>query len=363
MTYRMIQVGTGGRGRAWCERILPPNMEDGLIEAVAAVDTNPDVLVNAQTYLGLPRERCYTDLRRAFAENDSDFCTVVVPPAFHEDVVDAALAHDMHVLSEKPIADTLLASCRIAEKVRRAGKKMGVTMSHRFDQDKTTLRQALRSGRCGAVDYLVMRFTCDMRERGDWGAAFRNEMKDPLMIEGSVHHLDILAAMGGADCRTIYAHTWNPGWGVYGGDSQALVTMQLDNGVRAFYEGAKTNAVGLNGWGHEYLRAECESATLIMDHREIERFGHDREAGSVHTRHGAGEAVPLLQQRKWRDAWLVEQFAQWLDGGEPMETHVEANLQSVAMIFAAIESCRTGGPVDVQGFLSAARAQAAEELA
>ena len=99
-----------------------------------------------------------------------------------------------------------------------------------------------------------------------------------------------------------------------------------------------------------------------MDQREIERFDHDRDAGAVHTRHGAGEAVPLLQQRKWKDAWLVEQFVQWLDGGEPMETRVEANLQSVAMIFAAIESSRTGGPVDVQEFLSAARAKAAGEL-
>ena len=93
-----------------------------------------------------------------------------------------------------------------------------------------------------------------------------------------------------------------------------------------------------------------------------QRFDHDRDARSVHTRHGAGVAVPLLQQRKWKDAWLVEQFVQWLDGGEPMETHVEANLQSVAMVFAAIESCRIDAPVDVQEFLAAARARAAAEL-
>ena len=284
-----------------------------------------------------------------------------MPPAFHEEVVDAALAHGMHVLSEKPIADTLEASCRIAEKVRRAGRKMGVTMSHRFARDKTTLRETLRSGGCGAVDYLVMRFTCDMREHGDWGG-FRYEMKDPLLIEGAVHHLDILADMGGADCRTIYARTWNPPWSAYRGDSQALVTMQLENGVRALYEGAKTNAVGLNGWSREYLRAECELATLIMDHGEVERFDHDAEARSVGVRHGEGAAVPMLEQRKWSDAWLVEKFVRWLDGGEPMETHVEANLQSVAMVFAAIESSRIDAPVDVQKFLAAARARAAAEL-
>ncbi len=47
----------------------------------------------------------------------------------------------------------------------------------------------------------------------------------------------------------------------------------------------------------------------------------------------------------------------WLDGGEPMETNVEDNLQSVALIFAAIESSRTGMPVKVQEFLEKARSE------
>ena len=164
-TYRMIQVGTGGHGAGWCE-LYPAaqHVQDGLIKVVAAVDINPDALKNAQAFLGLDASQCYTDIQRAFAENRADFCTVVVPPAHHEEVVDAALARGMHILSEKPIADSMAASVRIAAKVRRAGAKMGVTMSHRFDQDKTTLRDELRSGRHGALDYLVCRFTCDCRQ-------------------------------------------------------------------------------------------------------------------------------------------------------------------------------------------------------
>ena len=53
MAYKLIQVGTGGRGGAWCGRILPPNIEDGLIEVVAAADINPDALGNAREHLGL----------------------------------------------------------------------------------------------------------------------------------------------------------------------------------------------------------------------------------------------------------------------------------------------------------------------
>ena len=80
--YRMIQVGTGGQGNGWCARFLPPNIADGRIEVVAAVDINPDVHINAQQHLGLPPEKCYTDIEQAFDENPADFCSVVVPPAF-----------------------------------------------------------------------------------------------------------------------------------------------------------------------------------------------------------------------------------------------------------------------------------------
>ena len=348
----MIQVGTGGFGREWCRSFLPPNVEDGLVEVVAAADVNPAALENAREFLALPAERCYTDVRRAFEEAEADFCTVVVPPSAHEEIVDLALDQGMDILSEKPIADTLEASVRIAAKVKAAGRKMGVTMSHRFDRDKTTLRELVRSEDSGPLDYLVCRFTCDCRKHGDWGA-FRHDIPDTLMVEGAVHHLDILADLAGSRCRTICARTWNPEWGEFAGDSQGLVLMDFENGARAFYEGAKTNAAGLNWWGNEYIRAECRDATLVMNHRRIERF---RYPGGQ-TAEGEGEEVPLLERGKWSHAWLVEKFARWLGGGGRMETNVEDNLQSVALVFSAIESSRRGGPVEVQEFLAEAVAR------
>lgn len=358
MAYRVIQIGTGGWGGTWCQRFLPPNITAGRIEVIAAADTNPEALANARAHLHLPETRCYTDLKRCLDENPAEFCTIVVPPSQHERVVDAALAHGLHILSEKPIADTLEASIRIADKVKRADRQMAVTMSHRFDQDKTTLREELRSGVYGPIDYLVCRFTCDCRQFGSWGAAFRHEMIDPLLIEGAVHHLDYLADFAAARCESIYAETWNPAWGSFGGDSQALITLRMANGVRATYEGAKTNAVSLNGWGQEYIRAECEEATLILDHRQLECFDYDPTGQNTAHREGEGRLLPLIKRGTWTNAWLIEQFCDSLDSGEPMATNVEDNLQSVAMVFGAIESSRTGKAVDVQAFLQRARERA-----
>lgn len=352
MTYDAIQVGTGGQGDRWCRGFLPPNVDDGLVNPVAAVDVDKDALENAREGLGLAPEDCYTDVEEAFAETDADFCTIVVPPAFHEGVVDAAIDHDLHILSEKPIADTLEASVRIVRKVERAGLKMGVTMSHRFDRDKTTLRRELRSGDHGPIDYLVCRFTCNCRTYGSWGA-FRHDIEDTLMVEGAVHHLDILADLAGADCESLYAQTWLPEWGDYAGDAQGLVQMTFENGVRGTYEGAKTNAVGLNGWGNEYVRAECRESTLVLDGRELETYAYDPDAEAQFGEDpGEGETIPLDEQEKWANTWLIEQFVEWLDGGEPMATNVRDNLQSMALITAAMESSATGEAVDVQELLA-----------
>lgn len=350
MRYRMIQVGTGGFGARWCQEFLPACVKKGLIEVAAAVDINPEALGCARDSLGLREDQCYTEPRKAFDEVRADFCTVVVPPSFHEEIVDLALAHDMHILSEKPIADTMQGSLRIADKVRRAGKKMGVTMSHRFDQDKTTLREEIRSGKYGPLDALVCRLHCDRRRYGSWNK-FRHEMRDPLIIEGAVHHLDYIADMAGALCEEIYVQTWNSPWGEFKGDPNGYAVMRFANGVRALFEGYNTAAVGLNGWWHDYVRAEMERATLVLSNRRLESFVHDPSATNVLKKEGEGTAVPLLERWGWLHPWLIEKFCAWLDGGGPMETNVEDNMQSVALIFSAIESSRTGRPVRVQEFL------------
>ena len=86
-------------------------------------------------------------------------------------------------------------------------------MSHRFDQDKTTLRRIVRSGVLGRINAIGMRFQGDMRQHMAWSSLFRHQMQDPLLIEGAIHHLDIIADLAGARCETLYASTWKPALG------------------------------------------------------------------------------------------------------------------------------------------------------
>jgi predicted dehydrogenase len=342
---RYILVGTGGWGGQWCGQFLPRLRQRGKAVCVAAVDRNPASHVNAVRDLGVPAEHCHTDAAAAFARHEADFAIVVVPPAFHEQVVDLALARGLHILSEKPIADSMTAACRIYHKVKAAGVKMAVTMSHRFDQDKQSLQAAIQGGEFGRLNYIVHRFTHNCRAFGSWGE-FRHRIPDPLLIEGTVHHFDILRGLSGADCATVYTRSWNPPWGEYAGDSTALITMEMTNGVRCFYEGAKANASSMNGWTQDYLRAECEHGTLELDRRWLRVL-----------RGGAWEKplaqdLPLLQQEAWMNPWLAEMFVDWIAGRrDDHPTHLDDNMQCTALLFAAIESARSGQPVDVQQYL------------
>jgi len=346
LTY--IHIGVGGWGQHWCNAVLPRLRQRGLAMPVAAVDLDQDQLERAETQLGLSKTQLYTSAARAIAEHHPDFITIVVPPAFHEEMVNLAVEHGCHILSEKPIADTMPACCRIFAKVKRAGLKMAVTMSHRFDQDKQTLERELRSGAYGPLNSLIGRNTWNCRRFASWGA-FRHQIPDPLLVEGTVHHFDIIRGLAGADAQTVYALTWNPPWGEYAGDSNGLIALTMTNGVHVVYEGNKTSATTLNGWGNDYFRAECELATLELDNRRL-RVISDLSGERVITER------PLAAQPVWTNAWLAELFVDWLQGGPAPPNTLDDNIQCCALLFAAIESAHSARVVDVQDYLRSAMA-------
>lgn len=342
---RYVLVGTGGWGGYWCDHVLPRLKTLAKAAPAALADINPEALAMAREKLGVPPEACFADFREALESTAADFAIVVVPPAHHETVVDAALAEGLHVLCEKPIADTMAACVRMHRKAREAGVKMAVTMSHRFDQDKQSLQRAIESGLYGRLNYVVCRFTHNCRHFGDWGADFRHQIPDPLLIEGAVHHFDVFRALAGANAASVYTAGWNPPWGEFAGDSTALVTIQMENGVHCFYEGAKANASTMNGWTKEYFRAECENGTLELDARKL------RALRGPAWGQPEAEALPLLEQEAWMNPWLAELFCDWVAGRRADHpTCIDDNIHCASLLFAAIESAHTKQPVDVVAF-------------
>lgn len=343
---KCVQIGVGGFGRHWCSEVLPWLAKKELAEVVAVADINQEALINAKSQLALSDEQLYTDAEKAISDTRPDFVAIVVPPALHEKMVDLALKYDCHIISEKPIADSMNSCCRIYKKVKNAGKKMAITMSHRFDQDKQTLEREIKSQKHGNLNYIIGRFTCNCRKLGSWGD-FRYKIPYPLLIEGTVHHFDIYRALSGSNAKTVYTTSWNPQWSEFEGDSNALIVMEMENGVKCFYEGAKANASTLNGWTNEYFRAECEHGTLEIDKRKLQFLSNNCGAKPI------AKELPLDKQDVWKNPWLAELFCKWLNGGPIPANSLDDNINCAALLFAAIESAKTKQIINVKDFLEA----------
>lgn len=358
MTYRMLQIGVGGYGKHWSERSLPPNIAGGLVELVGIADTDPVALRAAQSFHGLPDSACFTSAAELVQAIKADFVLICTPAWHHEEHIGLAVAAGLDVLCEKPVADTMEATIRLENLVRKAGTKLAMTMTHRFDQPNTTFRNALRSGIDGPLDYLVFRQTGELRKYGAWGA-FRHELPDVMLGEAGIHHFDMLRDLAGADCATIFARSWTPSWGEFKGDANVLAIATFQNGVKLSYEGTSCNAAAINPYFKGYVRAECENGVLILSHGAVERHWHDptRQRGS--RKEGEGDPIAPAEQTKFGDVWLLDRFLRWLDGGPEMETSMHSHVKSQAMVYAAIRSVHTGQEIDVGAFLQEHRSSSA----
>lgn len=338
---KFVHVGTGGFGEYWCRFVLPK--VTGFAEIVAAVDINADTHKNAIEYANVPYEKCYTDLQQALKENKADFITIVVPPEKHESVVDLALKYNLDILSEKPIAGDMDAACRILKKVRKAQKKMAVTMSHTHEVDKQTLKNVIQSGKYGDLGYIVGRLNLAY----DLNSSYNMKLKEygEIIYNGTIHSLDTIRAIAGSRPKTVYAQIFSPKWNPKQDGSSCLVTMEMENGIFGTME-MSANAHKMDGWSDEYYRAECQKATVILDHRSIEA------RSDIGYPCPTFEKIPLCSQERWDHAWIMEMFVNWLNGGEEPDVSLDNNMQCAALTYAAVESAKTSQVVNVQDYLN-----------
>ncbi|HEV8633111.1 MAG TPA: Gfo/Idh/MocA family oxidoreductase [Chloroflexota bacterium] len=251
----------------------------------------------------------------------------------------------MAILSEKPLADSWEACAEIYRAVRQAGVKMQVVQNYRFYPPTWTMRRVLRSGALGRINYLVARFAADYRQFGSWDTELRYRIRHAMLLEGGVHHLDMLRNLTGADCQRIVGWDWNPPWSSSDGEFNALFALRMTNGVPALYEGSAVAAGTQNRWREELYRAECETGAVSVGRDRIVRIDRFRR-GSLVT-----EEVPTEQSAHEGHAEVLRQFLDWLDGGPPPETALDDNLRTAAAVFGAIEASRHEQPVDVEAIV------------
>ena len=344
---RNLMVGAGGMAGAWIKRFYP-NFSDRC-ETVALVDINEKALEEQGDYLGLTSDARFTDIDEAFACTEADYCTVVTPPWVHRKCIESACKVGMHVLTEKPIADTWTDVVAIYRAVKKAGIKCTVVQNYRYNSTMYTFRNLLRSKRLGRLNYIMGRFLGDYRRYGSWGS-FRHEIPHTLLVEGAVHHLDMLRNLAGSRCSAISGYEWNRPWSSFKGESSNSFVMKMANGVIAHYEGTCSAAGHQNNWHKEYYRAMCEHGEVVVDNDGVVRIvSRDNVTGAL-----TSEEVPLIKPNYEGHNFIIDAHLKWLTGGSRPETIIDDNMYSNAAMFAAIEASAKSKTVDVDAMVARA---------
>ena len=337
--HRCLMIGAGGMAGHWIRNFFP-SFKDRM-QVVGLVDVRQDILDTTADFLELPPSARFTDIGAAFDGVEADFCTIVIPPAYHEDAIMHAVRRGLPILTEKPIADTWEACGRIYRAVTGADLKMHVVQNYRFTPRIMTVKSVLESGDLGPIRYVMSRFSSDYRRRDSWGK-FRHEIPHSLLVEGSVHHFDQIRNLCGSNCAEISGWEWNPPNDSFDGESIALYGMRMQNDVRASYEGNCLGASTQNSWHQEFYRVECESGAVAVDRDSTVRiFRHTPGRGLQ-----VDEVAPVRRPHEGHNR-IVEQFLDWMDGGPEPPTVLRDNIQSAGMLFAAIEASEKRTVVDV----------------
>jgi len=339
-TFRALLVGASGMGRAWGR-----NLRDcAEVEVAGWVDLRPEAAAQAAAEHGLGDIHVGADLEAAIAATRPDFVVDVTVPEAHHDVTVAALGASLPVLGEKPMASTLEQAREMVAASERAGRLYMVSQSRRYNRRLAALRALIAEHLGSPLGILNSDFYL-----GPHFGGFRDRMDSPLLLDMAIHTLDAARYLSGADPVAVYCEEFNPPWSWYAGNACATAIFELTGGLRYTYRGswcgegrptsweAEWRAVGPRGsatWdGHGAPVAE------VVTGREPDAFEArvERREGALPPAEGFGEGI----------AGSLHDFLHALCTGATPMGECHDNIKSLAMVFAAIESARTGRRIPV----------------
>ncbi|MBI4559324.1 MAG: Gfo/Idh/MocA family oxidoreductase [Candidatus Hydrogenedentes bacterium] len=328
---RIIQVGVGGMGAVWTDRVA--NSKSW--KAVAYVDVSEAALKAAAERFGMPKSRCFTSLEEALDAVEADALLDVTPQQFRKATCCAAFDRGLDVLCEKPLADNLRNAKTIVARAKKRARTLMVAQNYRYQPPTQTAKQFIESGRLGDVGYVGVAF-----HKGPKFGGFRQEMAYPLVLDMSIHHFDMMRCTLGADVRSVQAASIYAPWNWNKGDATAMVQLEMENGGVVNYF-ASWVATGWETPWNAHWRFEGSNGVLLWENDTL----HFSNAPAQR------QKLPLVKMPSVHQAFLIEEFARVLDEGREPDTSGQRNLNSFATTWAVVRAAKEKRPVLISEML------------
>lgn len=338
----MAVVGTGRIGIVHANLIAAG--DETTLAGVASLDDPPTV---AST-LGVPHCADYRDL----IDLDLDGVVIAAPNHLHLEMGRFFAEHGIHLLVEKPIADTLEHGRALCDAASGCGVKLLVGQHRRYNN---LVREAGRMvatqiGRLMATNTMLTVRKPDSYYEVTWQ---RSESAGPLLVN-LIHEVDILRTVCGEIDRVQasgakLARTFDF-------DDTAVILLEYRNGALGTmvvsestpspwsWEASVDDGLGFHHSGADYSKFLGSEAALSFP--SLTRWSYDNADGEPGW-HLPLQATPTQVERNNPYADQISHFARVIRGLEEPIVPGEDALRSLAVVVAVLRAIRTAAAVEV----------------
>ncbi|AIQ47055.1 oxidoreductase [Paenibacillus sp. FSL R7-0273] len=341
--YRVAVAGCGAMANEWISYAV----KRADTEIVALVDIRIEA-AEAMAGKHSLAAASFTDIKQAILETGANLVFDVTIPSSHYNIATAALELGCSVFSEKPLAESLEQCTRIVETAGRTGRSHAVMQNRRYDPRIRSLRKLVEDGAIGRIGYVGASFFLAPHFGG-----FRDAMDSPLLLDMAIHTFDQARFISGADPVSVYCQELNPPGSWYAGNAAAVCIFEMSDGSVFCYQGSWCAEGAPTSWESSW-RVQGERGAILWDGTEMPYAEVVRGSGNTEQflrEFERIEAAEFPMEETFHHGCLREMFQSLIER-RPAETDCRDNLYSMAMVFGALESARTGRKLEIASLLN-----------
>ena len=167
------------------------------VELVGVADSNERTANEiAATY----HTEAFTDCEQLLNKKNLDAVSIVVPTSLHKDIARKAAQYGVHMLVEKPIADSLSNAAAIIDVARRENLKLMIGHIERFNPAILKLKELIAAGELGEI----LSISC--RRVGPYAPRIRDV---GIITDLAVHDIDTISYLYGKRAMQVYSIAGN----------------------------------------------------------------------------------------------------------------------------------------------------------
>jgi predicted dehydrogenase len=224
----VLVVGHGVRGKQWT-RAIEESSSTGLF---GIVDPRP---------VGAYDSRVFPSLDALADATSPDVVVIASPPAYHGEAVNWAVNRRIPILCEKPLSDDYSEAVRLVEAAEGAGVPLSIGMNFRYVHAASEVRRLVQARDLGELLFGTFTYITNRDGRHSELNDYPLLMDNPMLVDQSIHHLDLIRYGYGTDVARVTATNWNPKGSVYRSNSCSAVIMELETGQTVTYVGTWTS--------------------------------------------------------------------------------------------------------------------------